>query len=333
MAHQVIDDPRRQQPLSRFPVVGTRSLEEAHDAVTRVYLAHELTADRDAVDMTLNAVSDRRFTLGFLTYQASTQLVMPPTESCYHVNLTVAGQTDADRSDGGRERTAAGVRGIVLNPTKRNTVRWQPDAEQLILKLPRSSLEDHLGELLGRSVAEVLDFQFGVDLTTPAGTSLLNAVKFLAAELDRPGGLADMPLAREQLEAFVMTQLLYAGRHQFTPDLTAPAEVVRYGRLAPVVEYMKANADQALTPQELARVGCMSVRTLHSSFQQTFGESPMNYLRRMRLEHVRSELLRSDPATVRVTEVAMRWGFFHQSRFAQQYRDRFGELPSATLRR
>jgi transcriptional regulator GlxA family with amidase domain len=28
----------------------------------------------------------------------------------------------------------------------------------------------------------------------------------------------------------------------------------------------------------------------------------------------------------------MRWGFFHQSRFAQQYRERFGELPSQTLR-
>jgi len=79
-------------------------------------------------------------------------------------------------------------------------------------------------------------------------------------------------------------------------------------------------------------VGCMSVRTLHAAFQQQFGESPMSYLRRVRLDRVRSELVRSDPATVRVTEVAMRWGFFHRSRFAQQYRDRFGELPSATLR-
>jgi transcriptional regulator GlxA family with amidase domain len=110
-------------------------------------------------------------------------------------------------------------------------------------------------------------------------------------------------------------------------------ESVRLGRLAPVVEYMQANADEPLTPQELARVGCMSVRTLHASFQQTFGESPMAYLRRIRLDHVRAELLRSDPTRVRVTDVAMKWGFFHQSRFAQQYRDHFGELPSHTLRR
>ena len=317
--------------LARFPVVGTHSLEEAHDAVTRIYLPHELTAEHDRVDMTLNAVTDHRFTLGFLTYHASTELVMPPTENCYHVNLTVRGRTDGSRSDGGRERTEANVSGLVLNPVQRNTVRWQPDAEQLILKIPRTSLEAHLGELIGASVAEVVDFDFGLDLTTAAGQSLLSSVQFLASELNRPGGLAEMPLAREQLEAFVMTQLLHAGRHQFSDALAGPAEAVRYGRLAPVVAYLEANADQALTPQELAKVGCMSVRTLHASFQQTFGESCMSYLRRVRLDHVRAELVRSDPTEVRVTEVAMRWGFLHQSRFAQQYRERFGELPSVTL--
>jgi AraC-like DNA-binding protein len=323
---------RTDSPLSRFPVIGTRSLEEARDAVSRIYLPHELTAADDRVDMTLNAVSDQHFTLGYLSYQAHTRLVMPPTENCYHINLTTAGSTDADRTDGERERTLAGERGVVLSPVQRNTVRWTPEAEQLILKIPRTSLENHLGDLLGRSVAEVVDFGFGLDMTTGPGRSLLHAVRFLAEELDRADGLAEMPLAREQLEAFVMTQLLHAGEHQFTDALRAPAEAVKLGRLAPVIEYMEANADEPLTPQELARVGCMSVRSLHASFQQTFGESPMAYLRRLRLDHVRAELLRSDSEQVRVTDVAMKWGFFHQSRFAQQYRARFGELPSRTLR-
>ena len=320
-------------PLARFPIIGTDSLEEARDAVARVYLPHELTAAHDHVDMHLNAVSDRYLTLGFLTYQAETTLTMPPTEDCYHVNLTTAGYTQADRSDGARVRTEARLSGAVLNPTQRNTVHWSADAEQLILKIPRSSLESHLGDLTGTSVAEVVDFDFGLDLTDAPGQSLLNAVEFLARELDRPGGLAEMPLARDQLEAFVMTQVLHAGRHQFTEALAAPAETLRYGRLAPVIAYMEEHADQALTPQQLARVGFVSVRTLHAAFQQQLGVSPMGYLRRIRLDRVRSELVQCDPFETRVTDVAMRWGFFHQSRFAQQYRERFGELPSLTLRR
>lgn len=78
----------------------------------------------------------------------------------------------------------------------------------------------------------------------------------------------------------------------------------------------------------------MSVRTLHASFQRCFGMSPMAYVRKMRLEHVREELLAwaSDP-DIRVTDVATRWEFFHLGRFAQQYRERFGESPSDTIRR
>jgi AraC-like DNA-binding protein len=319
-------------PLGRFPIVGTTSLEEARDAVARVYLTHDLTAADDRIDMTLNAVTDRHLTLGHLTYRAETQLRMPPTEDCYHVNLTTVGRTEADRSDGARTTTEGRRSAAVLNPMQRNTVRWSADAEQLILKITRTSLESHLSDLTGQSVAAVIDFDFGLDLTDAPGQSLLNSVEFLARELDRPGGLADMPLAREQLEAFVMTQVLTAGRHQFSDALAAPAEAIRYGRLAPVVAYLEEHADEALTPQQLARVGCMSVRTLHAAFQQQFGESPMGYLRRIRLDRVRAELVQCNPVETRVTDVAMRWGFFHQSRFAQQYRDRFGELPSATLR-
>jgi transcriptional regulator GlxA family with amidase domain len=142
-----------------------------------------------------------------------------------------------------------------------------------------------------------------------------------------------MPLAREQLEAYVLSALLHTGRHQYSDVLAGNADGRRLGRLAPVVEYIETHADRALTPAILARVGCVSVRTLHAAFQEQLGQSPMAYVRQVRLSRVRAELLRSDPQKVRVTDVAVRWGFLHPSRFAQQYRDRFNELPSVTLHR
>ena len=318
-------------PLSRFPVVGTHSLEEARDAVTRVYLAHDLTADHDRVDMTLNAVADHHLTLGYLTYQAAAELTMPPTEDCYHVNLTTAGSTDADRSDGARARTEARRSGAVLNPLQRNTVRWSADAEQLILKIPRSSLESHLGDLVGRSVAEVLDFDFGLDLTHAAGQSLLNSVEFLARELDRPGGLADMPLAREQLEAFVMTQVLLAVPHEHSAQLATPTAPAQRTRVGAVVELIDAHPDQPLTLVDMTRVAGVGARALQAGFRETVGMAPLAYLRKVRLDRVRAEL--TETAGDRsVTDVALRWGFAHLGRFAGQYRAQFGESPSETVR-
>ncbi|MCW5251339.1 AraC family transcriptional regulator [Streptomyces sp. SHP 1-2] len=319
--------------LASASVIRTQSLEEAREAVTRIYLPHDLIGPRDAMDMRLNALTDRYMTLGYLTYQAEAELTMPATEDCYHVNLTIVGETKASRSDGGREATAAGRRGVVLSPVQTNRVSWTPEAEQLILKIPRTSLEAHLSDLIGRPVTGIVDFDFGLDLTTGSGRALLRAVQFLAAELDKPAGLAEMPLAREQLEAYVLTSLLHAGRHRFSDALAGSEDLRRLGRLTSVVSYIEAHAEGEITPEILARVGCVSVRTLHAAFQEQLGESPMAYVRRIRLSRVRAELLRSDPQKTRVADVAMRWGFFHQSRFAQQYRDQFNELPSVTLQR
>ncbi len=314
-------------------IMATRSLEDARDAVTRVYLPHDLVGESEALDMRLNAVSDQVLTLGYLTYQAETELRMPAAAQWYHVNLQMTGETWARRRDGRTEHTPAGVRGLVLDPEQANTVRWSPDAEQLILKISRGALESHLSDLLGRPVTDVVDFDFGLDLTTPAGQSLLRSVQFLAVELERPGGVRDQPLARRHLESYVLTSLLQAGRHQYTDALTGREDSARLGRLAPVIRHIEDHADSELTPESLARIACVSVRTLHAAFAEQLGETPMAYVRRIRLGRVRSDLLHADAQRIRVTDVAMRWGFFHQSRFAQQYREQFGELPSVTLHR
>lgn len=319
--------------LTSARVAATHKLDEAVEAVSRIYLSHDLTSGCGRVNMRFNAVSGTYLTVGYLTYQSEAELTMPPTEDCYIVNLTVAGSTRGTRSDGARERTAAHQRGLVLNPVRNHRVQWSRDAEQLHLKISRARLEAHLTDLLGKPVTNIVDFDFGLDLTSGSGQGLLRSVFFLATELDQPAGVAAMPLARTQLEAYVLSSLLYAGRHQFTTELADPHNVGRMGRLAPVLQHIEAYADSELTPEILARVAGVSVRTLHVAFQRQLGESPMAYVRRIRLSRVRAELLRSDPSTGRVTDVATRWGFLHFSRFAEQYRAQFDELPSATLHR
>jgi AraC-like DNA-binding protein len=322
----------RRYTLRHFPVLTTSSVDEACAAVTDVYLPHALRAD-GGLKMRLNAARQRRFTLGFLAYGGHAELGMPPTETTYHINLTTRGKTFAERGDGTRAVTAARASGVALLPDQFNTVRWTDDAEQLILKIPRTRLESHLADLVGHPVGGPIDFTFGFSTATARGRSLLAAVEFLAGELDRPGGIADTPLAREQLEVFVMTQVLLAVPNSYSDLLEGYVARARPPRLQAVLTHMETHADQPLTPGELAKVGCMSVRSLHASFQHELGLSPMAHLRRIRLDRVHAELLRAGHADERIGDIAMRWGFFHPSRFARQYQERFGELPSDTGRR
>jgi AraC-like DNA-binding protein len=77
----------------------------------------------------------------------------------------------------------------------------------------------------------------------------------------------------------------------------------------------------------------MGERTLRACCGTFLGMGPARYLRLRRLKMVRAAMLRADPDTARVTEIAKRYGFNEAGRFTASYRMAYGENPSATLAR
>ena len=95
--------------------------------------------------------------------------------------------------------------------------------------------------------------------------------------------------------------------------------------------YIRANLRNNLSINDICLATGTTERSLHFGFKERYGVSPSAYIQIMRLNEVRRELRRSS-FHHSVTEIAMRWGFNHLGRFAEQYRRFFGELPSATIK-
>ena len=110
------------------------------------------------------------------------------------------------------------------------------------------------------------------------------------------------------------------------PGAPAPHDL----RLA--VKLMRAAVRDPISVAEIAQRCGVSERTLRKHFRAFLGVSPARYLRWLRLAAARDALL-SGALGFSVTEIAKRFEFNHFGRFAEQYRRRFGESPSATLRR
>jgi len=94
----------------------------------------------------------------------------------------------------------------------------------------------------------------------------------------------------------------------------------------------RANLGSLMRIAELCRAAGVTPRTLSRAFHAIRGTAPSRYLHELRLSEVRQALL-SDAGDSSVTDVAMRFGFRELGRFAVDYRARFGESPSETLRR
>jgi len=142
---------------------------------------------------------------------------------------------------------------------------------------------------------------------------------------------ADAPLARH-LEEMLCIDLLHhwAERAGVSLQTGARAAAPRYVREAEML--MESLAQEAPTIGEVARQVGVSARTLSDGFLRFRGINPRDFLRDRRLEGLRAALLSAGPHDT-VTSVAGTWGYVNFGAMAGRYRARFGELPSATLKR
>jgi AraC family ethanolamine operon transcriptional activator len=88
-----------------------------------------------------------------------------------------------------------------------------------------------------------------------------------------------------------------------------------------------------LSVLDLVEYTGVSRRTLEYAFHDGLGVAPAAYLKAGRLRALSRELLRQHSSATSVASLCREHGFGHAGQAAADYREMFGELPSATLSR
>jgi AraC family ethanolamine operon transcriptional activator len=138
------------------------------------------------------------------------------------------------------------------------------------------------------------------------------------------------PEVRKGLEHAVLTNLL-AGIEGDRDEAVRRSTQSHRRVIDRAREYVLANTFEPVTIAEICEQIGVSRRTLQLCFQDVMGTNPVQYLRAIRLNAVRRELRRGQVGKSGIQDVAARWGFWHLSSFAADYKKMFGELPSKTL--
>ncbi len=324
--------PTHKELLSEHPVVRATDADEAHEAVSRMYLPHEFEVlQRDArLDMQLNAIRLGAVTAGYLRYGGEVRLSSPDLLD-YHVNVPLAGFSEQRCGSQEPARLKPGYAAVFM-PGYSADLHWGATCAQLCLMIDKLRLERELERQLGRPLGKPITFTTAMDLYTPAGQSWMAVLDLFEREAGRAGGLAHSPLGAAHLQNLVIAGLLLAQPHNYTDLLTAPVQSAPSPVVRRAVELIEERPELPWSSASLAQEVAVSVRALQEGFQRSLDLPPMAYLRQVRLNRVHDELLAAHPGTVTITAVAARWGFLHAGRFATAYRQKFGCLPSETLR-
>lgn len=102
--------------------------------------------------------------------------------------------------------------------------------------------------------------------------------------------------------------------------LTVPAE----STLAGAIRYASEHYADSITNAQLARACDLSVRAFERHFRTTYGISPHDYLRELRIRLSCNALVFSWKS---ITDIASELGFSDQSHFTKEFRRIMGETP------
>jgi AraC-like DNA-binding protein len=315
----------------RLPEVSVRSrdVDEAREVGTRVLHPHRLTVVGDAArfGMTLHVVAAGSLDIGWLRYDTETR-IESSHPGYYQVNVPTAGTMVATSC--GQEVLADSGTATVYNPD-RPAVFTVP-GPVLCLRISQRALEHQLEQLLDRPLRRPPELALGMNVATGRGAQWLALVQAMAKDLADDNALIRQPMVAAPYAQSILSGLLLAA-HAHRDELIAPVAAIGQATVRTARAYIEANAHQPLTVADIAKASGVGVRGLQLGFQRALNMSPMQYLRRARLQQAHRELRMADPVTTNVGDVATRWGFRHHGRFAAEYRRRYGMTPAETLRR
>ncbi|MHA6885584.1 AraC family transcriptional regulator [Ralstonia pseudosolanacearum] len=321
--------------LDPFPCTPERllfasaDLDEIRSMVGRVMKPHRLalagSADRLDARMHYTPLGD--ISLSRLRYGAAVEIEPGPLDSFFLVQMPISGSAEVE--SGAQHIDSGPDVASVLSPEEGTKMRWSAGNEQLMLRLSRSLVERTLVGHFGHPLEQPLRFDLGFAWRGCAQWRCL--LSYLIDCSTQGLDLAQHKLVIAQIEQLAASVLLASHQHNYSEAAPSRRGTILPRHVRRAQDYLQAHAHEPVCADQLAQVVGVSVRSLYTGFKEFLGVSPMHYLRDLRMERTRTELMSGEATNV--AGVALRWGFAHMGRFSNDYKQRYGETPSQTLRR
>lgn len=305
----------------------TADLDETIDAVTRIYCPHSIHIHGGNGGLFSELEVNRAGALGMvdLKYSARVHIDAGNFEGLMLMMSCTSGSARARQ--GRSEASWLSGQTVPMSPDVRSQLEFDADFAQRSVRIDLALLDELCARRLGRRLDDpvrflLLPFSSGLEKAWQSAMNL--ALAYESADIQLP------PHASKAFDEFMLSLLLDLAPHNYSDEIKGPHPLAA-PRTVREAERLMREANGLASVHEIAATVAVSVRSLEAGFREWKQETPVAFMRRLRLAAAREQL--SDPDTqTTVTNVALSSGFLHLSRFAQYYVAAFNQHPSETLR-
>lgn len=303
---------------------------QAFDVVYGGNFEHRLLSSiHSTMDHQRLTLGDMRLETGTYDFPVIAQGTMPKQEICIGFMARGWHLTKCNTMALAKDEVQIYPAGVELLYHASGSSRW------VVLALPEERLQVESIKRMGRELDLARHAAYSLRLRAGGTNTLTNLTDdafSLAHRLAPAGGVSPElgvaiyeSLASGYIDALFDSESLHRSEKSATE--------IRHHRLIAACERLVLSgieSDIVLT--EIAQRSGYSLRALELIFRRSVGMTPGRWFMTARLNGALRDLLACEESST-VSTIAMKWGFRHISRFAQYYREAFGELPSETLKR
>lgn len=322
-------------PLANRPGFASQHLDEVHHHMSRMFCPHDLWIEggNPPINFRHHYAALKTVSFNATDYgnpYGKIHVTIPPMEELYLVQVSLAGTARITSGSSTFELKQGEM--CVLNPDAKIEQVFGGGYRHFTVKFLKSSLSSLLSQELGSRTGHL---SFDSQPIEVEGAALSFARLVSAVCLDMENGMSGFSHGRvvDAFEHTLQRLLLATFPHNQSEFFDAAGASPAPYYVKRVEDFIRQHAADPISLDEMIAVAGVSARSLHAGFRRFRGTTPMIYLKDCRLILARRQLLDAAEAGLTVTDVAMACGFTHLSKFARDYCERFGELPSATLKR
>jgi AraC-like DNA-binding protein len=316
--------PRRQRYATADP-------EQAHEFLRTIYGEHTLHlsagADSAAFHLDYDGITTNRFAVERVAHTVPFEGRFAPADE-----LVVAHPLTGDLGVASGRAAQRALPGdlLLLDAGVGPGVDWtRLDVEAV--RLDRAAVARVVADITGVDHGDVR-FALSPPVSAARARHWSATVRHLRTEVLVNDEVMASPLARSEVFRSLATALVETFPNAALDALNESRAAAAPLTVRRAIRFIEDHAAEDIGLADIAAAARIGPRGLQLAFRRHHDLTPLEYLRRVRLEGAHRDLQAASPATDTVAGIAARWGFTHHGNFSAAYLRAFGRSPSITLR-
>jgi AraC-like DNA-binding protein len=317
----------------RKSVFASDSFSETHQRMCARFIPHQMRRLSHAGPFNAHyaSLAFPSFDISLVTYSGEVCIEGPPPTHFLCLQFTLAGECLVGA--GAPQHRIGPAQLHVMNADTPIYQNMLDGYAQLNIRVDRAALERTLADMTSAPAEKHISFIREPIPLDEDLSELISLLSLICESSSRPGSVLESEAVRLQFDRAFLAVLAGSVPNNYQSRLYERQSRAKPWYVRRAEAFMRNNLRETIGLTDIVAATGVSARTLHMGFRAHHNTSPLNYLKNLRLETVRRCLQGTDTPVRNVTDVALEHGFNHLGKFAGDYRKRFGETPSATLRR